>query len=567
MSRNSSSDCAPWRFESFLPSSPATSGMCAYTGSSAPSARRMLICFGVFEMWSRPRMTCVMPSSQSSTGEAKLYVGRPSDADEHDVLELLVRRLDAAEHEVVLRRSSPRRACGSGSRPRPRTRGPTSTSRRASSWQRSIRSSWKLSAVPVEPEPRERALDLLGRPLDLAAHVGVLDPQQALAALLAREQPVEQERARGADVEEAGRRRRHANPDGHRAIVQGRAPYRSRVYFGAHVSASGGIHTTLDRAEAMGADAVQLFTQSPRMWRPTNHDPGELRGVQGAPRRARHRARRRRSRTRSTSSTSPRRTTRSTRSRAPRCATRWRSPARSTRTASSSTSARTSAPGSKAGMERCVPALKEVLELCTDTTWLLMEDSAGAGGTIGRSIDELAQLFDACDAARAARHLPRHVPPVRLRRRRHRPRGRRRAARRARRARSASTGCARCTSTTRATRSARTATGTRTSARACSAASSASSSRTRSSRACPRSSRCPAPTSTAPTPKSSRRSAGSTSAGANYRWLILAAGTLASTSLVRGADRDQRDRARAPRGLRAEPRRRSASCSARRTSG
>src|SRR4051812_24121411 len=53
--------------------------------------------------------------------------------------------------------------------------------------------------------------------------------------------------------------------------------------------------------------------------------------------------------------------------------------------------------GLKAGMKRCVPALKEALELCSDTTWLLMEDSAGAGGTIGRSLDELAQLFDACD--------------------------------------------------------------------------------------------------------------------------------------------------------------------------
>ena len=48
------------------------------------------------------------------------------------------------------------------------------------------------------------------------------------------------------------------------------------VFFGAHVSASGGIHTTLDRAEAMRADAVQLFTQSPRMWRPTNHDPANF---------------------------------------------------------------------------------------------------------------------------------------------------------------------------------------------------------------------------------------------------------------------------------------------------
>ena len=48
------------------------------------------------------------------------------------------------------------------------------------------------------------------------------------------------------------------------------------MFFGAHVSASGGIHTTLDRAKAMRADAVQLFTQSPRMWRPTDHDPANL---------------------------------------------------------------------------------------------------------------------------------------------------------------------------------------------------------------------------------------------------------------------------------------------------
>ena len=39
----------------------------------------MLICFGVFEMWSSPRITCVIPSQTSSIGEAKLYVGRPSE--------------------------------------------------------------------------------------------------------------------------------------------------------------------------------------------------------------------------------------------------------------------------------------------------------------------------------------------------------------------------------------------------------------------------------------------------------------------------------------------------------
>ena len=40
---------------------------------------------------------------------------------------------------------------------------------------------------------------------------------------------------------------------------------------------------------------------------------------------------------------------------------------------------------------------REVLEHCSDTTWLLLENSAGAGGTIGRSIDELAAIVDALD--------------------------------------------------------------------------------------------------------------------------------------------------------------------------
>ena len=43
--------------------------------------------------------------------------------------------------------------------------------------------------------------------------------------------------------------------------------------FGAHVSSSGGIDTAIDRIAAIGGDCVQVFTQSPRMWRPTNHKP------------------------------------------------------------------------------------------------------------------------------------------------------------------------------------------------------------------------------------------------------------------------------------------------------
>jgi deoxyribonuclease-4 len=51
--------------------------------------------------------------------------------------------------------------------------------------------------------------------------------------------------------------------------------------------------------------------------------------------------------------------------------------------------------GFEAGLERVVPALAQVLDRCNERTWLLMENSAGAGGTIGRSIDELAVLFEA----------------------------------------------------------------------------------------------------------------------------------------------------------------------------
>jgi deoxyribonuclease IV len=38
-----------------------------------------------------------------------------------------------------------------------------------------------------------------------------------------------------------------------------------------------------------------------------------------------------------------------------------------------------------------------VLELSTDNTWLLMENSAGAGATIGRSLDELTTLWARLD--------------------------------------------------------------------------------------------------------------------------------------------------------------------------
>ena len=130
-------------------------------------------------------------------------------------------------------------------------------------------SSWNVTSPSQSiPSQRSELLDLLDRLGDLAARVGVLDPQQALAALLPCEQPVEEERADATDVEEPRRARRHAHAD-----VCHRLYRRATVEFGAHMSSSGGIDTAIDRIEAIGGDCVQVFTQSPRMWRPTEHKP------------------------------------------------------------------------------------------------------------------------------------------------------------------------------------------------------------------------------------------------------------------------------------------------------
>ena len=164
--------------------------------------------------------------------------------------------------------------------------------------------------------------------------------------------------------------------------------------FGAHVSASGGIDTAIDRVEKIGGECVQVFTQSPRMWRPTNHKPEAVArfrerrdeaGVFGvvchalylvnlaAPDDEIHR--------------------------------------KSIDTLGSTLDAAEAigadavifhvgshlGAGFEAGLERTVDALEQVLARPEGDVWLCMENSAGAGGTIGRSLGELQTLFDRLD--------------------------------------------------------------------------------------------------------------------------------------------------------------------------
>jgi deoxyribonuclease-4 len=164
------------------------------------------------------------------------------------------------------------------------------------------------------------------------------------------------------------------------------------VLYGAHCG--GGVKGALDRAIGIGADAVQLFAQSPRAWRFPQHAEEDL---------ARFRERRVEAGIGSVlvhalylcnlatpdeviygKSVDTMRSTVDT-----ACAIDADGVVFHVGSHLGA--------GFEAGLERAVPALREVLERCSDTTWLLLENSAGAGGTIGRSLEELATIVDALD--------------------------------------------------------------------------------------------------------------------------------------------------------------------------
>jgi deoxyribonuclease-4 len=166
------------------------------------------------------------------------------------------------------------------------------------------------------------------------------------------------------------------------------------VLFGAHLSISGGISTAIDRAEELGCDAVQVFTQSPQMWKPTVRTPEELEqfrarraeaGLGGVVCHALYLV---------------------------NLASADREIRKKSVTALEASLETADAIGAEGVMfhvgshlgkglggalRRIVPPLRELLDLTTENLWLLLENSAGAGGTIGRSVDELALIAEKLD--------------------------------------------------------------------------------------------------------------------------------------------------------------------------
>ena len=166
------------------------------------------------------------------------------------------------------------------------------------------------------------------------------------------------------------------------------------MLFGAHVSAAGGISKAIDRIEAIGGNAVQVFTQSPRMWKSTQHTPEEL---------ERFRSRRREARVRHVTCHALYLVNLASRD------AEIRSKSFEALRATMDTARGLDADavvfhvGSHLGygfdeaVKVVAPPLRELLGLTTDGLWLCLENAAGAGGTIGRSVAELAALCDALD--------------------------------------------------------------------------------------------------------------------------------------------------------------------------
>lgn len=162
------------------------------------------------------------------------------------------------------------------------------------------------------------------------------------------------------------------------------------MLIGAHVSNAGGLSRAVERGEERGCQAIQIFNQSPRMWRPTAYSEDDVANFRNAMTQS---------------------TIQSVLIHAVyllNCATEDRDMREKT-LASLIQSLHVGAgigavgvvlhPGSAkkgdvpAAIKRAGAVIKEALaesERCP----LHLEDTAGAGGTLGRSFQELAELLD-----------------------------------------------------------------------------------------------------------------------------------------------------------------------------
>jgi deoxyribonuclease-4 len=158
---------------------------------------------------------------------------------------------------------------------------------------------------------------------------------------------------------------------------------------GGHVSASGGLVKAHGRAVESGMDAIQIFNQSPRMWRPTNWKPDDVKEF------------------RSLMSEGPIQSVTIHASYLINLAANDEVREKSLEAMLHALRAGDAIgaegvvvhPGSAKkdpvpeAIERIADGVRHLLSE-TESVPILLEDTAGAGGTIGRSFEELAALID-----------------------------------------------------------------------------------------------------------------------------------------------------------------------------
>ena len=163
------------------------------------------------------------------------------------------------------------------------------------------------------------------------------------------------------------------------------------MLIGAHVSPAGGLDKAIQRGEEKGCEAIQIFNQSPRMWRPTAYGEDDFAAFRAAMK------------------PSPVKAVLIHAVYLINCASEdaeIRDKSRASLIQSLRVGAGIGAvgvvlhPGSaKQGdvtqaIKRAGKVIKEALTE-TDRCSLHLEDTAGAGGTLGRSFEELAELLSA----------------------------------------------------------------------------------------------------------------------------------------------------------------------------
>jgi deoxyribonuclease IV len=161
---------------------------------------------------------------------------------------------------------------------------------------------------------------------------------------------------------------------------------------GAHVGTAGGIQSAVGRGVELGCESIQVFTTSPRAWKAQTHPPENLAAFREARAEADISVVCHASYLINLAGTDEAVVARSGVALAACCEVASSIAAEAVIVHVGSHLG----DGLEAGLARIEVELGKVLAELPENIWLLLENTAGAGGTIGRTVDELASVIERC---------------------------------------------------------------------------------------------------------------------------------------------------------------------------